>query len=420
VKKRPAQTGTGEPSGGGRGARGTLLRRHNLATLLEHVHLEGASSRSELATLTGLNRSTIADLVDELVTLGLAEESGVVARAGPGRPSPIVRPRPQGATVLAIELAVDSFAVATVGLGGEVLAEERVTHPRKPTSPHIKAAEIARTARPLLDGVPPASGVGVGVAVVGLTRRTDGFVHLAPNLGWRDVPFAELLAAALSHPALPQDVPVLVANEADLGALAEHRRGAGRGVADLVYVSGEVGIGIGVIAGGVPMLGAAGYAGEAGHMLVNPNGRSCGCGARGCWETEAGELALLRHAGVSPNLPGPAAVDEVIAQADRGERAALDAIAEIGWWLGLGAGDLVNLFNPRLVVLGGLHQRLFARIEDAMRSGLSARALAAAEQLVEIVPSPIGLGAPLLGAAELAFDRLLADPAGAAPAGVSA
>ncbi len=414
-----SRTARASRASGGRGARGTLLRRHNLATIVGHLHLDGATSRSELATLTGLNRSTIADLVDELVGLGLAEEAGAVAGPGPGRPSPIVRPRPDSATVLAIELKVESFAVATIGLGGQILDERHVDAPMGPTSPRGTVTQIARTARPLVDALPASSLVGVGVGVAGLTRRTDGFVHLAPNLGWRDVPLADLVTEALGV-RLPTGTPVLVANEADLGALGEHRRGAGRGVDDLMFVSAEVGIGTGVITAGTPLLGAAGYAGEAGHMLINPNGRVCGCGARGCWETEAGEAALLRRAAAPPDAHGRGAIDQVLTRADEGDRVALDAVAETGWWLGLGVGGLVNLVNPRLLVLGGHAARLLPRFEESLRAGLTAQALAAAEQLVEIVPSALDDDAALVGAAELAFDGLLSDPAGLAPAATPA
>ena len=136
------------------------------------------------------------------------------------------------------------------------------------------------------------------------------------------MPLGEAIAAALDV-----GVPVSVANEADLGALGEHLRGAGSGASHLIFVSGEVGIGTGLIVGGTPLLGATGYAGEAGHMLVNPAGTTCRCGAVGCWETEAGEVALLRHAGMPEPETSRAGVDAVIARARGGDRAAIDAIA---------------------------------------------------------------------------------------------
>jgi predicted NBD/HSP70 family sugar kinase len=242
--------------------------------------------------------------------------------------------------------------------------------------------------------------VGVGAAVAGITRRADGFVHLAPNLGWRDVPLASMLAAELAL-----GVPVLAANEADLGALAEHRRVRPR-VANLIYLSGEVGIGAGIILDGKPLLGSAGYAGEAGHMLVNPVGLRCRCGASGCWETEAGESALLRLVGAAD-----ASVDDILERAEAGDVAVLDAIAEVGRWLGRGIGNLINLFNPDLIVLGGLYQRLYPHLEEAVLAGAGLQSLDAPGGLATIARSGLGQDAPLIGAGELVLSGVIADPA---------
>lgn len=402
---------TTSPSGAvsGRGARASGLRRANLAAVLRHVHLHGGTSRSELTSAIGLNRSTIGALVGELVDLGLVDEVGGTASSGPGRPSPVVHPRPRGAQVLAIELAADAASVATVGIGGDILERATVPHDPAKDAPDDLVADLVEAARPLLAALPPGKLLAVGAAVVGVTRRSDGFVHLAPNLGWRDVPLADLLRTALA-PHLVRPVPVLVANEADLGALAEHSRGAGRGVDHLVFVSGEIGIGVGAILDGRPLLGAAGYAGEAGHTLIDPNGVRCGCGARGCWETAAGQTALLREAGLDPHASGEVAIPEFLARARAGDPAALAAAAIVGRWLGIGVGNLVNLLNPSLVVLGGLYRQTFSLIEDAMREGLATRVLDPPGELLRVVPSTLGGSAPLVGAAELAFGDLLSDP----------
>lgn len=366
-----------------RGVAAVGLRRHNLGTVLERLHLAGAMTRSELAAATGLNRSTIADLLAELTALGLVQERPGSAAVGPGRPSPVVHARPKGAVALAVELAVDSIAVATVGLGGHVYNRIRVARPRGRFSPEETVHDVARLAGPLLGALPSGHLLaGVGVAVVGLTRRSDGFVHLAPNLGWRNVPIAALLAAGLDL-----GVPVLAANEADLGALAEHRRGVRPGIANLVFVSGGVGIGCGVIADGRPLLGSDGYAGEAGHMLVNPDGQPCGCGATGCWETEAGEAALLRRTGLGDRSGH---LDEIAHRADDGDPRVLRAIEDVGRWLGLGMGNLINLFNPDLVVLGGLYQRLFVHLEPSVREGVRLRTLDAPARMTAIACSGLG------------------------------
>jgi predicted NBD/HSP70 family sugar kinase len=397
-----------------RGVAPDEVRRHNLAVVLHRLHLAGPVTRSHLAAGTGLSRSTIADLIGELSSLDLVEEGPGLAPFGPGRPSPMVYTRPEGAAVLAIELSVDSLAVATVGLGGHVFDRRRVARPREHVSPEDAVHDVAGLARPVLNSLPPRHRlVGIGVGVVGITRRSDGLVHLAPNLGWRDVPIGKMIAAEFGA-----EHPIFVANEADLGALAEHRRGVRPGVRHLIYVSGEVGLGAGVIVDGEPMLGAAGYAGEAGHTLINPAGWPCRCGATGCWETEAGEAALLRHVGAGDTATGLVALDDLSERAASGEGAVLAALAEVGRWLGLGIGNLINLFNPEVVVLGGLYHRFYPFLAAAVAQGARSQALAAPWSRVTIAPSGLGGDAALMGAAELALTPTIADPAGAGRAPV--
>lgn len=390
----------------GRGVAADEIRRHNMAAVLERLHLGGPGSRSDLAATTGLNRSTIADIVGQLTDLGLVEEMPALA-TGPGRPSPVVQTRPQGASVLAVELAVDSIAVATVGLGGHLYNRLRVDRPRGRFSPEETLEDVAKLAGPLVASLPKRDRLaGVGVAVVGITRRSDGFVHLAPNLDWRDVPLARMLDAQLDL-----GVPVMVANEADLGALGEHRRGNHPGVGHLIYLSGEVGIGTGVIVDGKPLLGSAGYAGEAGHTIINPKGIECRCGSFGCWETEAGEAALIRRIGSLDGLTGVGVIDAIADQATAGAAATIKAINEVGRWLGLGIGNLINLLNPEVVVLGGLYHRLYPFLEAAVIKGASTSALDAPRQMATIVRSDLGGDAPLIGAAELVLSGVIADPA---------
>lgn len=394
-----------------RGVAAEELRRHNLATMLERLHLLGPISRSGLTSQLGLNRSTIADLIGELTDLGLVEEGPAAVITGPGRPSPTVRSRPEGAAVLALEVSVDSVAAATVGIGGHVFQHTRVSRPRGRFSPQETIQDIARLAEPLVAELPEgAVFTGVAAAVAGVTRRSDGLVHLAPNLGWTNVPFGAMLAAELG---LADRVRVLAANEADLGALGESRRGVGAGVSHLVYISGEAGIGAGIIHEGKPMLGAAGYAGEAGHTLINPEGRRCRCGAKGCWETEAGEAALARHAGIPESSARLGVLDTVLARAEAGDEQTLGAIAEVGRWLGRGIGNLINVFNPQLVVLGGLYHALFPYLEATVLEAARGGALTAPGEIARITGSGLGADAPLLGAAELALAPVIADPAGA-------
>lgn len=400
------QTSDGRSAGrASRGVASDDVRRHNLAAVLDLLHQRGPQSRSQLARRTHLNRSTIADLIGELGRLGLVEEGPGVSRTGPGRPSPVARVRPEGAVALCLELAVDSVAVATVGLGGHVYEQLRTARPRSHVSPEETIENLVAMVKPLLAKLPPGHRlVGTGVAVAGVVRRSDGFVHLAPNLGWRNVALGRMLAEALPVG------PVLLANEADLGALAEYRRGAAVGSLDLVFVAGEVGLGAGIILEGTPMLGAAGYAGEVGHTVINPEGSRCRCGARGCWETEAGEKALARRAGLS-RVFGQPLIERLRAGAGEGNAAILSALAETGRWLGLGLGNLVNIFNPDMVVVGGIYHDLFPFMEADLRRAAEEVMVEAPGGVVTLVRAALGIDASLIGAGELAMSPVITDPA---------
>ena len=390
-----------------RGVASEELRRHNLAAVLDRLHVIGPLSRSELAERTGLNRSTIGDLIGELAELGLVEEGPAQATSGPGRPSPVARVRPEGAVVLAVEVSVDSVGIKTIGLGGHIYNELRVARPRARFSPGQTIEDIAGLSAPLLAALPPHHSLaGVGLAVAGLVRRSDGFVDLAPNLGWKNTPLGTLARDQLGIE------PVMMANEADMGALGEYRRGAGVGVGHLIYVAGEVGIGTGIIQNGIPMLGTAGFAGEAGHTMINPQGRPCRCGSIGCWETEAGEEALAWRAGIPEGTQGSALLAELIARAEERDEVTIDALAEVGRWLGLGVGNLVNTFNPELVVIGGFYSDLYDYIEDGIARGAVESGLEAPLRLAEIRRCALGVDAPLIGAAELVLSDVIADPAG--------
>jgi predicted NBD/HSP70 family sugar kinase len=391
------------------------VRRHNLAVLLHHLHVRGAMRRAELTDLTGLNRSTIAGLVAELAALGaVVEEPGQPASADrlsrigrstkAGRPSPVVRPCPESVQVLAGDIAVGRVSMALIGLGGSVVA--RRVRQVDDESPEAIAELLAAAGQELLSA--PEAGehvVGLGVAVPGVVRGADGNVRFAPNLGWEDAPLGELLSAALAARGVCT-LPVRVGNDGDLGALAEHQRGVARGVDDVVFVEGEVGVGCGVIVGGRPLVGAGGYAGELGHMTVRRDGRRCRCGALGCWETEIGIEAIARALG----LPDGAGDAEVVGLLRAGGEERAAQLEEVAQYLGLGLANVVNLLNPQLVVLGGLLRELYPLVAARVVEALAAAALRAPMEQVTLSVPELGGDAVLLGAAEFAWQDVLADP----------
>jgi predicted NBD/HSP70 family sugar kinase len=384
----------------GAGTNQEAVRRHNLGTLLGHVHLRGRVSRADLTALMGLNRSTIAGLVGELQGLGLAEQvRSEAVRSGAGRPSPDVVPAADGAHVLAVDVRVDGLAVARVGLGGTVLS--RATGPIPASrDPQAVADAVMDMLRLVVRDVAPTSAlVGVGMAVPGVVRRSDGLVRLAPNLGWVDVPFSRIMSERLGGIA-----PVELGNDADLGALSEHLRGAGVDVADLVYLSGEVGVGAGVIVDGHQLAGAGGYAGEVGHLSLDPNGRECHCGNRGCWETQVGAHAIAEAIGCP--IDRVASLGELL----DGVQEVDDGLREVGRLLGRGVANVVNLLNPQVVVVGGYLRSLYPLVRTEVDAALHDAALVAPRELVRVELPGLGADAVLVGAAETAFERLMADP----------
>jgi predicted NBD/HSP70 family sugar kinase len=383
------------------------VRRHNLSLLLRHLHQSGALSRSEIGGTLGMTRSTIGELVADLRARGLVEEGDPARLGAPGRPSLVARPNPEGAAAITAEIAVNSLSAAVVGLGGRILHRARVTHQPRRLAVDQTIEDIGKLILSAQASIPSGCWVsGLGIAVAGVVRRADGFVHFAPNLGWRDVPFGRLVADRIKS-----SLPVTIANEADLGALAEHTWGAGVGVHHLVYVSSEVGVGGGLVIDGRPLVGAAGCAGEVGHFQVNPLGDRCRCGAIGCWETEIGGPAILRRVGIVEKNYKPEAVTRLLRKAAWGDPVALAAVEDVGRWLGTGLAGLVNVFNPQRVVLGGWLATMWPMVERTVDAELRARVMAPSKELDELIrPTQLGADGPLLGAAELALNRVLDEP----------
>jgi predicted NBD/HSP70 family sugar kinase len=370
------------------------VRRRNLAAILDLVHHGSAASRAELTALTGLNRSTVAALVAELAELGLLDEGEPVASGGVGRPSPGVQVNPSTVT-LAVNPEVDAVTAAVVGLGARV--DTRIRRPLDAVPDPVTAvAVIAELVREL-----SARGrrvAGVGLAIPGLVRSTDGTVRWAPHLGWREVPFARMVEDAVG-------LPVHADNDATLGAVAEHLFGAGRGVDDLVYLNGGAsGIGGGVIVRGAPLTGRGGYAGEFGQ---NRPGAGDRLSERGTLEDEVSRARVLALLGLD-DADEPALAAAIAASDD--PRVATELRRQQGI-LAVALGNAVNVFNPELVVLGGYLATQLAWQPEGLVDAVAAATIPAAMEGVSIVPAALGEDRLLIGAAELAFRSVLRDPA---------
>lgn len=389
------------PPNRGRVARPDEIRRHNRELLLGHLHRDGALTRAQLTQRLHLSRSTVGALVSDLEDLGLVEEVVPNGGTGVGRPSHLVAPRPGGPFAVGVDIDVAHVTVAAVGLGGAILARRVV-----PTGGAAVAEDVARLigeAVPALQDSlgPGARPCGLGVSVPGTVDRRTGHVRVAPNLAWQDVQLGSLLAAVL-----PPELPVVLGNDADLAVLAEHQRGSARGCDDVVFVMGRIGVGAGIIAGGVPMRGRTGNAGEIGHNVLDPAGPRCHCGKRGCIETYVGEVALLELAG-RPLPRTDRAVNELFADARAGEPRAVAAIRGAGEPLGRAIAHLLNILNPERVVLGGSIGVVLELAADELAASVERYSFGTAAHDVGLVLPELGADSALLGAAEMGFAELL-------------
>ncbi|MER6945816.1 ROK family transcriptional regulator [Nonomuraea sp. NPDC000554] len=392
------------------------VRRSNLALVLRHVSDHGPCARSAVAVETGLNKTTVTSLVSELQARGLVKEAGPQHAGSVGRPGLALVLDGSRVGALGVEVNVDYIAAFVTDLAGRVLIDRRISFDAMGSGPERSLDELTRAVERAMADLDRLGVVlaGITVAVPGLIDTTTGTVVFAPNLGWHEVAVAERLSRA----GIPQTVPVAVDNDANLAALAEYTSGVAAGTSDLVYLTGEVGVGGGVISGGRLLNGADGFAGEVGHMVVDPEGERCGCGRIGCWETKVGLAALVRMAtpdhayGTSRHVvrdPEERLADIEQRRAE-GDPRVDAAVTHVGRWLGRGSALLVNLFNPRVIVLGGYFARLADRFIPVALAELERLGVSAATQRCRFVPSDLGFGAASRGAAGVAIERVLADP----------
>ncbi|GAB4247270.1 MAG: xylose repressor [Acidobacteriota bacterium] len=351
--------------------------RSNCSSILHFVRQEGKTSRASLAELTGLNKATISRLVEKLTSLGLLREVGEEASSGRGRKAVLLEINPGGGFIVSGEIGVDYLLVACADLSSRILWRKHESTARLETP----RAVLERCAVLMEEAIRFGSTtsdrlLGLAVGVPGLVDG-DGTLLFAPNLGWRDVRLGAFLRRRFQK-------RVFVDNEANLAALGEYYYGAARGHEQVLYISAGVGVGGGLIYHGQLLTGNAGFAGEFGHMTMDPQGPRCKCGNRGCWETLASQAALFRNVREAvadgaksylvercgPHLEG-LTVEAVIEAAEAGDEVAAGALREVGIALGVGMASLINATNPDLVVFGGplsaAGDLIFPLIQDEVR-----------------------------------------------------
>jgi predicted NBD/HSP70 family sugar kinase len=377
------------------------LRAHNLGLVLRHVaNTPSAVSRADVAAATGLTRATVSSLVEELIAGRLLAEVGAPRRSGAGRPAVGLRLADHGPAGLGLEINVDYLAACLVDLTGAVRQHEvRYADQRGRRAERVLddvaslAADFVRSAED--HGVTVA---GSALAVPGLVTD-DGLVRRAPNLGWTDVD----VRSALRRRNLEL---YTVDNEANLAALGELHAWA-QARPSFAYVSGEIGVGGGIVLDGRLFRGGRGFGGELGHITVTPDGPACRCGSRGCLETYANQEALIRDAGIDP---GPQAVAELAARAAAGEPRCVQALERAGTTLGVALSTVVNLFDLEAIVLGGAYAALTPWLAPAVNRELSQRVLTAAWAPVSVRGSVLNAAATIVGAGSLVVRAIVDAP----------
>ncbi|MFB7506830.1 ROK family transcriptional regulator [Streptomyces broussonetiae] len=376
------------------------MRRRNLSRVMHAVGAEGSLSRAAVASRIGLTRAAVSTLVDELIRWRLLEELGPERPGRVGRPGSALAVSGRGPAGIGAEIGVDHLAVCAVDLRGAVRARAVRRGGNRGRAPEAVAAELTKLVRHIAaeaetEGLWPA---GLAVAVPGLVARDGRTVVRAPNLDWHDTDVGALL---------PGEWPLTVDNEANYGALAELWLGEGT-PRDFLHVSAEIGIGAAVVVDGGLLRGTRGFAGELGHVPVQPDGPPCPCGGRGCLEQYAGEEAVLRAAGLEPREDR---VGLLAGRAAEGDESVRGALRDAGTALGIALTGAVNLLDPETVVLGGALAGLSPWLLPSLETELRSRT---AGPPCPVSVSRLGPEGPLLGAAHSVVRSVLDDPAAVA------
>ncbi len=383
------------------------VRATNLAVVLRYVRGHAPCSRAEIAAATGLNKATVSSLVDDLIDRRLLRETGLTEHRI-GRPATMLVLDGSPYAAIGIEVNADYLTAVAIDLAGQQVLSWRRSFAGLASSPAQAATAIAALGRRAVNRVLKEERrvLGLTIGVPGLVDP-DGVVIMAPNLGWHDVNLRDIVNRALGEPGFP----VAVDNDANLAVLAESRYGEVAGAQNLIDLTGEVGIGAGIISDGRPLRGHRGFPGEIGHITVDPQGPPCGCGRRGCLEAIAGITAIISR--VLPEVAGDGditdlqpEVDEVVRRARGNDPAALRALDEVGRALGIGVSILANLLDPEVVVLGGYFVPLAPWLLPAVETELRDRRVGPEQGGVRVSASILDHGAAATGGAATVLDHV--------------
>jgi len=381
------------------GADQTLTRKHNRAQILNRLRLQGAISRATLAKQTNLTRSTISRIVDELSEENLIHEISS-SRNDRGRPGVLLSLNPKSGAAIGLEIGVHFISILLTDF-----LSTPIWRTRKVVGEDASWIDYTDEAEKLIYSaidIAAANGLpllGIGVAVWGIVDYSNRVIHFAPNLQWRNVPLEAKWKALFN-------VPVYVENDANASALSEYYFGAGKKFEDFIYMSIDIGVGSGIISKGRLFRGASGYAGEIGHITIDPNGALCSCGRIGCLETKVGRKVIVkRYKELSKQ--DDLSLEQIIQRGQAGDHIARKVFDEVGEALGTGIGHAINLFNPKAIILGWSLGQAFDLLRPNLERTLQKTSLPELRRDVVIMQSHNGADDAVLGSIALVLDEII-------------
>jgi glucokinase-like ROK family protein len=395
-----------------------LVRELNLSLVLRLIHNEAPLSRSQIAQATGLNKSTVSSLVEDLLNRRLVHETGINS-AGTGRPATLLEINPQAGGIIGVELGVDFVAVVLTDFTGNIIWRRLVN-----VDPSIAQEKIISQTLALTDEAIEVCKkkdlypLGLGLSMPGTVDLRKGVLVFAPNLQWRNVPFRKIFS---EHTGLN----IYVENDANAAAIAEHLFGTAQRSDDFIFVVVSIGIGGGLFLNGNLYRGKEGYAGEIGHtpIVAEPYQNPCHCGNLGCWETYANQSSLIQRVqkrlenkrdSIIPSLMSeqgaPLTISIIKQAADKCDKEALEALTETGTALGLGFASLIDIFNPEKIILGGSLSAVGKYLLPSIKETSTKHSLLDSNPKVDILLSNFETDAILIGAISIVVDDILSNP----------
>jgi glucokinase-like ROK family protein len=394
-----------------------LVREINLSVIMNHLRTNAPISRAALADATGLNKTTVSSLVNELIERQFVQEIGPASPSS-GRPAILLKLNPTAGFIVSCEIGVGFILVICTDFSPKINWRHE-EHFDLTLGQHVILDRALAILNQAIEVGSTACGklLGLSVGVPGLVNQVTESLLFAPNLGWRNLPIRDIIQESIN-------VPLFVDNEANFAALGEHYFGAAQGYNEVLYISATgVGLGGGIVHGGRVFSGVTGFGAEFGHMTMDPDGAICKCGNQGCWETQVSQQALFRHVwrrvdqgevsrlsemtdGRRASLTVPLVVDAARA----GDAVALEAMEIIGRHLGIGIASLVNALNPELVVFGGILSLAGEFLMPVIEKEVERRALKWNREAMQLVLARHSSDACVMGGVAAVYQAILAQP----------